>query len=117
MKNDRPETMAEAVYMANQPRVFWYSASSGSLDLAITWDDAVSCSVPGQDATEAVRALAALPYIAEQLEDASADLIRAELRECGAWDAKQLADDEENRLRILWIACCDIRENSLERTA
>ncbi len=36
------------------------------------------------------------------------DAIRAELEEYGAWDAEELADDEENRRRILWIAACNI---------
>ncbi len=28
----------------------------------------------------------------------------------GAWDEEQLADHEENRLRVFWMACCDISE-------
>lgn len=33
-----------------------------------------------------------------------ADGIRAELAECGAWDDDELADDDENRARFLWVA-------------
>lgn len=32
------------------------------------------------------------------------------LREFGAWDAEELADHEANNRRVLWIACCDIKE-------
>jgi hypothetical protein len=38
------------------------------------------------------------------------DDIRAELAEYGAWDESDLTDDDENRMRILWIAACNIRE-------
>jgi hypothetical protein len=27
----------------------------------------------------------------------------------GAWDETELADDAQNKARILWIACCDFR--------
>ena len=36
--------------------------------------------------------------------------IRAELKECGAWDADELADDEANWRRIVWIAAGNIAE-------
>ncbi len=32
------------------------------------------------------------------------------LKEFGAWDALQTADDETLAQRILWTACCEIRE-------
>lgn len=38
------------------------------------------------------------------------EALRAELREYGAWDAEQLADDNANWERILWIAAGNIRE-------
>lgn len=41
----------------------------------------------------------------------SADAIRAELKEHGAWDADELADDAQNRRRILWIAAGNISED------
>lgn len=39
------------------------------------------------------------------------DAIRAELKEYGAWDAEELADDEANRRRIVWIAAHNIAED------
>jgi hypothetical protein len=44
--------------------------------------------------------------------EATPDQIRAELREYGAWDADELADDEANRRRIIWCAACNIKEES-----
>ncbi len=43
-------------------------------------------------------------------EEATPEAIRAELKECGAWDEEELADDEANIRRILWIAAGNIRE-------
>lgn len=44
------------------------------------------------------------------LEGIDHDDIRAELKEYGAWSADELADDEANRRRILWIAACNAME-------
>ena len=38
------------------------------------------------------------------------DRIREELAEHGAWDAEELADDEANWRRIVWLAAHDISE-------
>ena len=32
------------------------------------------------------------------------------LKEFGAWSADELQDHEQNRRRVLWTACCDIKE-------
>jgi hypothetical protein len=42
---------------------------------------------------------------------ATPENIREELKEYGAWDAEQLADDEENLRRIVWIAAHNIAED------
>lgn len=38
--------------------------------------------------------------------------IRAELKEYGSWDAEELSDDEANKRRIIWIAACNIKEET-----
>lgn len=48
--------------------------------------------------------------LSDQLDTIQPDAIRAELRECGAWSRDDLADDAYNRLRIVWVAGCNIRE-------
>jgi hypothetical protein len=42
-----------------------------------------------------------------------ANLIRDELKGYGAWDADELADDDANLRRIIWIGACIIREEKL----
>lgn len=41
-----------------------------------------------------------------------ADSIRRDLAEYGAWDAEELADDEQNWHRLLWLAAWDISEDA-----
>lgn len=56
------------------------------------------------------------PIVAEQVEQdnfprrPTPDAIRAELREYGAWDANELADDNANWQRLVWIAACNVAE-------
>jgi hypothetical protein len=48
---------------------------------------------------------------ADRLEfDGPAWLFREYLRGFGAWDARDLADHNENRKRVLWIWACNARE-------
>jgi hypothetical protein len=55
-------------------------------------------------------------YWAKRLKvKASADDIRAELKEYGAWDADELADDDQNLHRIIWIAAGQIKEELHEQ--
>ena len=55
----------------------------------------------------------AVAYWVSRVEwHADAQTIRESLAECGAWDVRQLADDDENRQRILWVGACDLREAS-----
>lgn len=37
-------------------------------------------------------------------------LLASELREYGAWDREELADDDANWQRIIWLACCNLKE-------
>jgi uncharacterized protein YegL len=38
--------------------------------------------------------------------------IRKELKEFGAWDEKELMGERENEQRIVWIAACDLKEET-----
>ena len=57
------------------------------------------------------------PKVREQVEkDAfplrpTAELIRAELSDHGAWDDEELSDDAANWCRLVWIAANDIAED------
>lgn len=71
------------------------------------------CSMPGRDATPYVEAWLSRIGLALDPDEA-----RAALREYGAWNDAELADDAANRARILWCACCDFgQEGSEEWTA
>ncbi len=89
----------------------WFTSSSGTVEIKMTYEQAKSVSRPGQSADGAVAALRAVPEIATQLADLDADELRDELREYGAWDDTELADHDANLNRILWQAGCDIIDN------
>jgi hypothetical protein len=84
-------------------------ATFNRFSIAMTAEQARDASHAGQ-CDDDVAALVARPEIAAQLDKIGPDDIRAELREYGAWEAAELADDDANRLRIVWIAAGNIRE-------
>lgn len=83
------------------------------LYLTMTLDEAEGASHSGR-CDEDVEALAAEPAIAAQLDAIGPEKLRLAMKECGAWNAEELADDQANRLRATWQAACDIRENRAE---
>jgi hypothetical protein len=34
------------------------------------------------------------------------------LHEYGSWSDEELQDHEQNKIRALWLACCDINDES-----
>jgi hypothetical protein len=46
----------------------------------------------------------------ERPADCTPEALRAELREYGAWDSEELADDAANWERIVWLAAGNIRD-------
>ena len=78
--------------------------------LRIKKDDALYASHPGPCDQE-VAWLTQHPYIKKQLDKIAPEILRAELGEYGAWDDSELSDHDQNRERIVWIACGDIAEN------
>jgi hypothetical protein len=93
--------------MEHKPRT-WQSSLYG-FSLTMTRKQAQSASGAG-DQTESVTTLCREPTIAAQLDRLDPEAIRKELRESGAWDAAELADDSANRARLIWIVACDLRE-------
>jgi len=80
------------------------------LEISMAREQAESASHQGScDADVAI--LVKNPAIAAQLDAFAPDEIRAALKEYGAWDAEELADDEQNRHRAVWSAANDIKEN------
>jgi hypothetical protein len=91
----------------------WWSTSSGRIELRVRRADALDCSVPGMDADDAVTALLKRAYIRAQMSALDPEIVRAELREYGAWDEAELRDVDANQKRLLWLACGDIREGNI----
>lgn len=82
----------------------WYDGESGAEIVRISKKCASACAHPGPCDDD----VAAWVDRAEWL--ASAGTIRRTLRRYGAWDEDELADDDQNRHRALWLAAADISE-------
>ena len=67
----------------------------------------VICDCSGQgDQTESVR------FWVDRLNfNGPAFAFRAYLKRFGTWDAADLCDHEQNRMRVLWLWACDAAEN------
>lgn len=83
--------------------------SSGRIELKMTRAQAAGASHSGSCDSD-VLALSHEPAIHRQLEAIDPGLLRAELREYGAWDDEELQDHQQNLQRILWILAGDINE-------
>lgn len=71
----------------------------------------LSCSQPGKDASEDVKAaLRRYPSLLADIRDLDPFLVREELSEYCAWDEEELADDEENAERLVWLAACELKD-------
>jgi hypothetical protein len=84
-------------------------------ELNIKASDADAGCPGGMDAEEGVRYLMGLPYIARQLKKLSPEKVRLELKEYGAWDEDELADHDKNLMRVVWISCCNLKEELEEK--
>jgi hypothetical protein len=85
----------------------WHSSSCGRVEILIPVDAIGDIFQPGS-ADAAVSGWVDSVYWGSTKPDD----IRNALRECGAWDDEELADDEQNRHRYLWVAACDLGEQS-----
>lgn len=92
----------------------WWNESMGRIELQISREDAESASHPGPCDADVAR-LRNVPYIRKQLDRLPSAVVVECLREYGAWDADELADNDANLDRLLWIACCDISEDVFMR--
>ena len=84
-------------------------AAFNSFELKMTRVQAESASHPGP-CDHDVDELLDVPAIRRQLDKIGPDAIRDELSEYGAWDDDELANDADNRARIVWIAAGNISD-------
>lgn len=83
------------------------------LSLEMSFDDAESAAHQGE-CFEDARDLAEQSAIATQLDAVGPEKIRLAAKETGGWSEEELADDDANRIRVVWMAACDIQENKSE---
>lgn len=91
----------------------YYYSSCGRIELEIKLSDAEIGYHSGACDFD-IAYLLTVPYIAKQLSAIPPELIAAELEGFGAWNSEELADHEENKNRLLWIACGDIVDRQFE---
>ena len=91
----------------------YFCTGSGRIELQIELEHANTGHHQGQCDAD-IDYLLTVDYIKAQLDAISPALLADELREYGAWDQDELADHEQNKARILWIACGDIAEKNFE---
>jgi hypothetical protein len=91
----------------------YYSSSCGRIELSIKLSDAEKGYHSGACDSD-IADLLTVPYIAAQINAINPELLAAELSGFGAWNAEELADHEENKNRILWIACGEIVDRQFE---
>lgn len=93
-------------------KLYW--ASFNRFELRISDQAVLDCSHPGPCDADVERHVDA---VREQIEKDNLALrptpakIRAELAEYGAWDDKELADDEQNFRRLVWLVAGNIAED------
>ena len=88
----------------------WFTTSSGRIEFQLTKKQAAIGSHQGQ-CDQDIEYLLTIPAIKRQIDKLDPALIARELSEYGAWDDEELKDSEQNKRRLLWIACGDIVEN------
>lgn len=97
----------------------WFTSSSGAVEMVINISD-VSNGYHQGDCDASILELVDVPYIKMQLDKFFApdkvEATREELRETffDSDNDPECLDDENNRKRLLWIACADISENDEE---
>ena len=91
----------------------YFTTGSGRIELQISSQDAHTGYHSGACDLD-VDYLLTLDHIKRQFDTIPPALLAEELREYGAWSADELADHEQNKARILWIACGDIADQETQ---
>lgn len=90
----------------------YHCGETGAELVRVPADAVYECAAPGRDAA---------PYVAETLEEMNESDWRADrpelerfLARLGAWLPEDLAQETDAtiRERVLWVACCDLLEQS-----
>ena len=107
--SEHDTALEAAIEYGYEPELLEYLSNSME-SLEMTIEQARSASHQGK-CDDDVEELIDNPSIKKQLDAIGADEIRDDLKEMGAWDDEELANDAENRLRFVWIAAGYIAED------
>jgi hypothetical protein len=92
---------------AKGPQMFTYmDGESGAELVRMSEATAYGCSGSGSQDANVAANMGAVEWLAD------AATIRKHLKGYGSWDADELADDESNKERCLWLAAADISERA-----
>jgi hypothetical protein len=91
---------------------YYFTSSSGLIEFQLTKQQVLKGDHQGDCKSDIIE-LMKLPSIKKIMSNLDKDLLKRELKELGAWDEIELCNHDDNLKRILWIACCDIKEENL----
>ncbi len=89
----------------------WFTSADGRIELTMSLEEAQSVSHQGE-CEDDTRALMRVPHIKAQLDKLTHNDVANELRQTGAWDDADLADEDMSLVRLLWLAGCDIADRA-----
>ena len=93
-------------------KMYWYTSSYGLVEFSLTLKDAQKGSHSG-DCDDDISELLQVPYIKAIFDKIDPEAIQKELQEIffdSGYDP-ECNDVENNKKRMLWIACGDIVDN------
>jgi hypothetical protein len=91
----------------------YWSTFSGRIALYITKTQAAQGYHSGSCDAD-IAELMQVPKVRRQLDKLDPALVSEELKEYGAWDEEERKDHEQNKARLLWLACGDIVEQQVK---
>ena len=94
----------------NETKKYWFTSSSGIIEFQMTGEQAQSVSHQGSCDKDCEVLKNELKL---ELDKINPDDIKKELDELGAWNDEELSDHEQNLIRLVWIAGCDIAESNI----
>lgn len=96
----------------NPDSIYW--ASFNRFELRLPGQCIIDCSHSGQCDQDVAYWV---PRVKRQVEKdnfpnkPTAEKIRTELKEYGAWDDDELNDEDQNWHRLVWLAACNVNED------
>ena len=85
------------------------TASFNRFEFALTREDVDRCHHTGT-CDDDVYEVSQYEYVVEQFNRIEKETIRTVLKEYAEWNSDELADDAENRRRVVWLAAADIQD-------